>query len=255
MKLTAKKIIFFFPIVLISFFVFLKIAFNEIYISIIQEDNFVENAEVFLYFISSIFAISISFSFFKVKLNIYGIGYLTLFFALVFVCGEEISWGQRMFGIQSPGFFVEHNVQKEINLHNLYIFHNPVYLLYLLVGFYGAFTHLFLSRKIKTRYNFMVGFFVPDWFLMFWFMPVFIVYLCYCIYGFSILFLGIKHFNIGDGFFIVWRDQEPAEFLMALGIFFFTVLRRKVVTQYFHGKAKTALYSNNPSGIRFKTTV
>jgi hypothetical protein len=33
--------------------------------------------------------------------------------------GEEISWGQRIFGIESPPFFASHNVQGETNLHNL----------------------------------------------------------------------------------------------------------------------------------------
>lgn len=34
-------------------------------------------------------------------------------------CGEEISWGQRLLGLQTPPFFAEHNAQAEINLHNL----------------------------------------------------------------------------------------------------------------------------------------
>ena len=31
---------------------------------------------------------------------------------------EEISWGQRLFGIESPAFFAERNTQGETNLHN-----------------------------------------------------------------------------------------------------------------------------------------
>ena len=33
--------------------------------------------------------------------------------------GEEISWGQRIFAVAPPPFFAHHNVQGEINLHNL----------------------------------------------------------------------------------------------------------------------------------------
>lgn len=42
-------------------------------------------------------------------------------FALVFTfgAGEEISWGQRIFGIHSSEFFAQHNSQQETNLHNL----------------------------------------------------------------------------------------------------------------------------------------
>jgi predicted membrane metal-binding protein len=41
--------------------------------------------------------------------------------ALVFLfgAGEELSWGQRLFNIESSKFFVEHNTQQEINIHNL----------------------------------------------------------------------------------------------------------------------------------------
>lgn len=40
---------------------------------------------------------------------------------LFFGMGEEISWGQRIFGIETPEFLAEANAQKETNLHNLVI--------------------------------------------------------------------------------------------------------------------------------------
>jgi len=45
--------------------------------------------------------------------------YLLLSLMLVFVIGEELSWGQRIFNIQSGVFFMEKNTQSETNLHNL----------------------------------------------------------------------------------------------------------------------------------------
>lgn len=38
---------------------------------------------------------------------------------LFFGAGEEISWGQRIFGIQSSEYFQQHNTQGETNIHNL----------------------------------------------------------------------------------------------------------------------------------------
>lgn len=35
--------------------------------------------------------------------------------------GEEISWGQRIFNIQTGEFFAQNNLQQETNLHNLMI--------------------------------------------------------------------------------------------------------------------------------------
>ena len=46
---------------------------------------------------------------------------LVLGLMLFFAAGEEISWGQRIFGIESSGYFQEHNAQRETNLHNLVV--------------------------------------------------------------------------------------------------------------------------------------
>lgn len=43
-------------------------------------------------------------------------GLVALF--LLFVAGEEMSWGQRLLGLTPPSYFLEHNTQQEMNLHN-----------------------------------------------------------------------------------------------------------------------------------------
>ncbi|XLS28151.1 hypothetical protein ACJD0Z_13180 [Flavobacteriaceae bacterium M23B6Z8] len=47
----------------------------------------------------------------------------TALFALLFffAAGEEVSWGQRIFDIESGEFFKENNAQGETNLHNLVV--------------------------------------------------------------------------------------------------------------------------------------
>jgi hypothetical protein len=55
-----------------------------------------------------------------------------------FVAGEEISWGQRLFGIATPEIVSEHNVQHELTLHNTYLF-TPIFsFAQLFVGFLPA---------------------------------------------------------------------------------------------------------------------
>jgi hypothetical protein len=46
------------------------------------------------------------------------------FLGLLFLFGaiEEISWGQRILGINSPEWFLRHNRQGETNIHNLVIY-------------------------------------------------------------------------------------------------------------------------------------
>ena len=50
--------------------------------------------------------------------------WFAVLFGVVFLfgAGEEVSWGQRLFGLQTPEWFTEHNQQSEINLHNLEVF-------------------------------------------------------------------------------------------------------------------------------------
>lgn len=223
---TLKKTIYIFSIIFIFCFIFLKIEFNDVYTKIIQEDNFVENAEVVVYFLSFLFAFTIAINFIKTRHRFCGLFYIILCIMFIFICGEEVSWGQRIFNIEIPMYFEEHNVQKELTLHNLDILHNPIYVLYVLVGFFGAFTWLILPKKVKAKYNLTVTFFVPDRFLIFYFLPTFILYLCYCIYGISILLFGIMPFCIGNNSFIVWRDQEPAELLLAFGFLFFVIINK-----------------------------
>ena len=40
--------------------------------------------------------------------------------AMLFVCGEEISWGQRIFGFVTPDFLMDVNWQGEFNVHNVH---------------------------------------------------------------------------------------------------------------------------------------
>ena len=41
--------------------------------------------------------------------------------AFLFIAGEEISWGQRIFNVETPQWMEERNTQQEMNLHNLKI--------------------------------------------------------------------------------------------------------------------------------------
>ncbi len=82
----------------------------------IHEDNFSENITVALYFISSL-GFLLSF-----KINKQYKLYLFLSFLCLFISGEELSWGQRIFNIQTPEVLSQANVQNETNFHNLKYF-------------------------------------------------------------------------------------------------------------------------------------
>ncbi len=64
---------------------------------------------------------------------------------LIVFAGEEISWGQRIFGVQPGEFMQQHNWQGEINLHNLQtdVFNIAFH--------YGAFVLLVLIPLFRSR--------------------------------------------------------------------------------------------------------
>jgi hypothetical protein len=45
--------------------------------------------------------------------------YLIFAVGLIFIAGEETSWGQDFYRYQTPGFFARHNEQGDLTLHNL----------------------------------------------------------------------------------------------------------------------------------------
>ena len=50
---------------------------------------------------------------------------------------EEISWGQRIFDIDTPEALKEVNVQKEINIHNLVFFQRRRHWFLIFIGVSG----------------------------------------------------------------------------------------------------------------------
>ena len=76
----------------------------------------------------------------------------------LYLFGEEISWGQRIFNWDSFGIFNDYNFQKETNLHN---FFNPIFnLLYPMIGL-GTFISLFLIWVFPNYKSYLFHLFIP----------------------------------------------------------------------------------------------
>lgn len=89
---------------------------------------------------------------------------LSLFF--FFGAGEEISWGQRIFGIESGEFFAQNNAQRETNLHNLVVGETKINKLIFGTGIsLVLFTYVVILTPMYTRNQpvrrFLIHFGVP----------------------------------------------------------------------------------------------
>jgi len=81
---------------------------------IVSEDGLYEN-------LTAIFFLLASASLLKAYFSHKNIFLALLAFVMFCGAGEELSWGQRIFGFSTPGFIRESNVQGEFTLHNLEI--------------------------------------------------------------------------------------------------------------------------------------
>jgi hypothetical protein len=93
-------------------------------------------------------------------LRVQAVAYALLCVGSVLAAGEEISWGQRLLGIDTPDSVRDANLQEELNVHNLGAVY-PVYVAVMLfVGLYGSVGSWLVYRRLG-RVN-------PNWYL---FMP------------------------------------------------------------------------------------
>lgn len=86
-----------------------------------MEDGEIEYATVILLLSSCILVATRWIRLYKKRSLKFSIVCWSVLLAFLFVAGEEISWGQRIFGIETTEYFMEHNAQGETNLHNLVV--------------------------------------------------------------------------------------------------------------------------------------
>lgn len=126
--------------------------------TLVKEDGIIENITAFMLLLSSILLFIRLIKVGRSKSVKWIIFNILLIAFLFFGFGEEISWGQRIFSIESNEFFSEHNLQGETNLHNLKLFGLKInliiftYGLGLIFGFY-IFLATFLFKKNKLFKN------------------------------------------------------------------------------------------------------
>ena len=89
-----------------------------------SEDGPLEWLQFFEYAISSLLSFLIYFKI-KNKRSINSLIWLIIGASCFFIAGEEISWGERIFGYSIESL-AELSIQGETNLHNLPFFHNYV---------------------------------------------------------------------------------------------------------------------------------
>ncbi len=98
------------------FFGWINSADRYIFVILTREDHWVENLTAVWFFLASLLFFTIA----GTERDVFRrIVYVLGGIALLFVAGEEISWGQRIVGFSTPDFLMDLNRQKEFNFHNI----------------------------------------------------------------------------------------------------------------------------------------
>ncbi len=123
---TNQYFIFILLLILIMYIPLFAFKFKTVF-ALTEEDHFYENFQAITFLLTSFLMLFLYIKskstgekyVFNFNRNIYFL-LLALFFFICF--GEEISWGQRIFGIETPMAMSAVNSQDETNIHNLWFF-------------------------------------------------------------------------------------------------------------------------------------
>lgn len=92
---------------------------RALYLALTSEGGLVENATVLAALAGAALALSIWGLRGRLASPVLGAGFLLFALGLIFLAGEEISWGQQYLHWETPAGFAARNYQGETNLHNL----------------------------------------------------------------------------------------------------------------------------------------
>jgi len=211
-KKVVKIALFSLPLFLTSMAFFIFIRNNQLFRLMIEDDHLVEYSQFFLLLFSSLICLFLK-KFWWSKERFLGILFLILAIGCFFVAGEEISWGQRLFNIDTPEQLAEINIQDELTIHNIGSIFGYVYRVYMIIGLVGSTAWLFfkLAKKyFSPKINKILSNLIPDWYLSPYFAVAFF-------YNYERFYLNPR---VGE---TLW--EEPMELLLISGATVFLLIK------------------------------
>ena len=185
------------------------------------EDGFAENMQVLFLAVAFLLTLTVVRRLWKRGDKGMACLYLGVSLGLFFVIGEEISWGQRIFGWETPESLKAINKQAETNIHNIYGVWELVTWMQLLVGAYGTLLPLlFLRWPVVARYRKTLSLLVPHYVLI----PYFLFLFVWRIY--RNLFEPPKKY-----YFVIWEFNEVLELILYVGVVLFMIFQLRQTRQ------------------------
>lgn len=90
------------------------------FIDLAREDSWIENTQMLVLVVAIVMSGCVARKLYGENLKLLAVLYALFAVVLFFLVGEEISWGQRILGISTPRWFMSHNKQHQLTVHNLW---------------------------------------------------------------------------------------------------------------------------------------
>ncbi len=138
------------------------------------EDGIAENIQVVMFVVAFVFSFNVMQNTVRRGQYFFAALYGILCVGLFFIIGEEISWGQRLLGWDTPQHIKAINKQDETNIHNIYVVGETIKWLHLVFAAFGTFMPLLVMRLERLqRYRKQLAMLVPHYSMIpFFFIPL-----------------------------------------------------------------------------------
>jgi hypothetical protein len=127
------------------------VPFFDLFVWLTDEDSLIEWLQFLLLAASALLFVLLAMRLFRSQARAVGLLAFLVALGLFFVAGEEIAWGQRIFGWGTPAALGAVNVQNETTLHNISGAHQLFVYGVMLAGLYGAVAPLLRAWLWRER--------------------------------------------------------------------------------------------------------
>ncbi|MCG3118587.1 MAG: hypothetical protein ALAOOOJD_00807 [bacterium] len=174
-----------------------------------REDGIAEDLQVLLFVAALALCVPVVSRIWKTGAKVFALMYAMFGLGLFFIIGEELSWGQRIFGWETSTEMKAINKQEETNIHNIEGVGDKIKWVHVLIGAYGTFLPLFFLRaQLRSRPHDAASLLVPHYTLL----PYFVTTLLWRLQ--SNLWKPPKSL-----YFVITEYSEVMELVLALAFF------------------------------------
>ncbi len=176
------------------------------------EDGVAEGLQVLLFAATLFLSLIIAHRLWRRGDTLFAVLYVLAGAGMLFIVGEELNWGQRIFGWETPEQFQAINKQEETNLHNIYGVGSVFKWLHVVIGALGTVVPLLVLRwrPRSQRLGQAIDLFVPHFTLV----PYFLATLLWRLQA-----------NLWDPpkrlYFVISEYSEVMELILAIAFFLF----------------------------------